>query len=169
MGGFSAIRRLFGGQQNPLYPQGAEYGGPPPDFPGAVIPNPNNAKPQLDSDPPPTDPLTKGAAMLYGNASKPTMDVSNPPANQMGAPEMREVGTEPQRGQLAQSMQQQPAPPANAPIAQAPQPFHHGKLASIMLGIGEALGNPLATHIGERDRQREQEISEYSRNLPATQ
>lgn len=192
MGGFSAIRRLFGGQQNPLYPQGAEYGGPPPDFPGAVIPNPNNAKPQLDTDPPPTDPLTKGAAMLYGNATKPTMDVSNPPANQMGAPEMREVGTEPQRGQLAQSMQPSankspmseqefgqanpsaatafmPVRPVGDFDANTPHPKLRSALASLFAGLAE-FGRPGAGQ-GFANRWLDQSTAQrtYDANQPKLQ
>lgn len=164
-------QRLFNPQQNPLYPNPAPpQPGAPPDFPGAVLPNPDNRQPQLDTAPPPPTRLSDGASFSHPNASgPPPMDTSNPPMNQMGQPAMREVGTEPPRGSIAQGMQQTSAPPANAPIAQAPQPFHHGKLASVLLGLGEVLGNPLATHIGERDRQRQQEVDEYQRNLPATQ
>lgn len=102
---------------------------------------------------------------------------------------------DPQRGSIAASVAQAPQTPSqptqpsptpatpsspspqpqpdsqNAPIAGAPEPYHHGTLAKIMLGIGEAIGNPLATRIGQRDREREQEISEYNRpgNVAALQ
>jgi hypothetical protein len=76
MGGFAippqVIQRMFQGQQNPLYPQQPQ--GAPADFGGPVMPNPNNVQPRADTDPGPSDKLTQGASMLYGNAGKPTMD-----------------------------------------------------------------------------------------------
>jgi hypothetical protein len=106
MGGFAippqVIQRMFQGQQNPLYPQQPQ--GAPADFGGPVMPNPNNVQPRADTDPGPSDKLTQGASMLYGNAGKPTMDTSNPPMNQMTPGPMQTVSTNP-RGTIAQGMQ----------------------------------------------------------------
>lgn len=99
-------------------------------------------------------------------------------SNQAPLPTPAPTDGQPPRGSVASAMpppeaaappSAPPAPTQNAPIPQAPQPFHHGTLAKIMLGVGEALGNPLASHIGERDRARQQEVDEYTRNQPYTQ
>jgi hypothetical protein len=50
-------------EPHPLYPQGGEYGGAPPDFGGAVIPNPNNVRVLPDTRVP-ADPLVQGKTSM---------------------------------------------------------------------------------------------------------
>lgn len=102
-------------------------------------------------------------------------------------PQAAPADGQPPRGAIAASIPQQappdspgysPTPPSfddyqkqhgDVPMKAPPPAPHHGTLAKIMLGLGEALGNPLATRIGENDRRVGQENQEFERNKPALQ
>lgn len=103
---------------------------------------------------------------IAGAIQSPTQAPPTTPAVSPAAPSTLAT---PSSGAVTDQLFKGAPSPQNAPIAQAPTRYHHGKLASAFLGIGEALGNPLATRIGERDRTRQQEIDEYNRQQPALQ
>ena len=119
----------------------------------------------------------------------PQSDPSTPTSPQPGAPpqaapppQAQAAPTAPAPKPEAAPASQQPGysatPPSfdeyhqahgDVPIAAPPPAPHHGTLAKIMLGVGEALGNPLATRIGERDRSLEQANQQFEQNKPAIQ
>jgi hypothetical protein len=108
------------------------------------------------------------ASALFGqpDPSQPPQPQSAPPtaspSQQPPAPPQAQPQADsapPQRGAIAQSMQPQMTDPASVQNPyQVPQ---HGTLAKIILGVGEAFGNPLASRIGERDRQLQEQHNEF--------
>ncbi len=111
------------------------------------------------------------------------------PTQQPGASPMQPTATAPAspappqpqdssvpRGQIASAMSQDAN--ANAPQAtmQGPppvptlaKPHQHGTLAKILLGVGEALGNPLASRINQQDRAMQEKYEENAANAPYQQ
>lgn len=133
---------LFGGPQSMFAPP--SEGAPPQAEPSA--PQRGSVAQAMQSAPPPA-PAEPTAA-----AASPTPQASQP-GYSTTPPSFDEYHTS--HGDV----------PLKAP---APAP-KHGMLAKIMLGLGEAVGNPLATRIGESDRKLGLENQEFERNRPALQ
>lgn len=57
----------------------------------------------------------------------------------------------------------------DVPMAAPPPAPKHGTLAKILLGVGEAVGNPYAREVGERDRSLSLQNQQFQQNKPALQ
>lgn len=123
------------------------FGGPQ----AAMMPQDPMAAPPVPAPTPDAPPRGSIAASMPQQA---------PPQEQ---PQTQAPTAPPARGSIAASMPQfTPPTPISPDSIQNPyQRPQRGKLAKVFLGIGEALGNPLATRIGERDRDLSEKHNEF--------
>lgn len=141
------------GQVDPSVLQKLFYGGPQ-----SMFAPPDQQKPTPQTDPSAPQRGSVAQAMQSAPPAEPTAPQPTPQAQPTAQPPH------------VPSFDEYHTAHGDVPIGGAPPPApKHGMLAKIMLGLGEALGNPLATRIGERDRSLSQENQQYEANKPALQ